>query len=105
MQKCPFCQSEINQGAIVCTGCGAKYGYMASGKAFTKEGIQKYGIRLPLIWAAILIIITLFAGFAGAYGLVFFTGLLALLLSPWLLGGPIYAMIVLSRTPKWVRRA
>jgi len=27
MQKCPFCASNIPDGAIVCTGCQATYGY------------------------------------------------------------------------------
>ena len=54
MASCPFCQTDIPQGATVCTGCNAQYGY-GYGKRNERIGnesdVRKYRRTfLLLVW-------------------------------------------------------
>lgn len=56
MSTCPFCQTEINPGATVCTGCGAERGYIAlQDRVYGRPWALMYGVVLAgLIGVAFL---------------------------------------------------
>src|SRR4051812_31444062 len=33
--KCPFCTTAVPAGAVICRGCGARYGYVVDGDIYT----------------------------------------------------------------------
>lgn len=58
LENCPFCMTEINQGASVCTGCGAQKGITNSGgKIYGRTETIIFGIILPIIFSIMPFII------------------------------------------------
>lgn len=92
---CPFCQSAINRGAIVCSGCGASHGYHSRGMVYSKEKTRFWGIVCLVIFAVSFVPLWLTQA-GGAFWFILFIGLPAL----W---GGLSAFVKLMRGPKWWR--
>ena len=65
--NCPFCQSEVNPGAIVCAHCGATERMVPD----TKQMILK--VLLPVL--AVLIVIGVLLGYFSNLGILALVGL------------------------------
>ena len=103
MASCPFCKTDINNGAIICTGCGAQYGYYAKqGKIYDKNQMVFWGIKFPVIMIAILLFFLLITvGTENFEGMIFFSVLVG-----WMpVLGIIMSRRAIKRGPIWFAKS
>lgn len=80
MAECPFCYTQLDNRAIVCSGCGARkgYGYHSSYGVLTAENVRSRlrKFRIAQIVIALLAVISFLAvseeeGLASAIPIIF----------------------------------
>ena len=106
MASCPFCQTDIPQGATVCTGCNAQYGYgygKQNERIGTESDVRKYRRAFLLL---LLVPPALAALAALQFGPDVFAILLVwIFLVPLSIGAVIHASASLRKGPMWWRKS
>ena len=106
MASCPFCQTDIPQGATVCTGCNAQYGYgygKQNERIGTEADVRKYRrvfLLFLLVPPAVAVLLSLLIGPD-----VFAILIIFILFVPVSIGAVIHSSASLRKGPMWWRKS